>query len=125
MCRLLHLSLLLAAFPAPAGNVRLAWDPSPDTNVVSYAIYAGTNSGNYFIRLAVGTNLTCTVSNLSAYRWYFVATAATVEGIESLPSNEVQCEVPKAPANMRTVVLQYGNTLTNFYDVGFFKLRLP
>ena len=45
--------------------------------------------------------------------------------IESVPSNTVTAEVPVPPPNMRTVVLQYSGTLTNWQDVGFFKLRLP
>ena len=115
----------LFCFTGYADNLKLAWDASPSTNVVGYALYSGTNSGNYLTRTEVGTNLTASVEGLVEGRWYFVVTAFTTNNIESLPSNEVNAEVPKPPANMRTVIVQYGATLTNFYDVGFFRLRLP
>jgi hypothetical protein len=66
-----------------------------------------------------------TVSGLLAGNWWFAVAARDTNGIQSLLSNVLQIEVPKPPLNMRTVVLQYSGTLSNFYDVGFFKLRLP
>ena len=47
------------------------------------------------------------------------------DGISSDFSNIVIVEVPYASGSFRTVVLQFSGTLTNFYDVGFFKLRIP
>jgi hypothetical protein len=112
-----------------AGGVNLAWNASP-TPAVTYVLYAHTNDltatnlSSAIVRLNIGTNLTATVEALKAGQWCFVATAK-LNGVESDPSNSLIVEVPEPPSNMRTVVLQYSGTLTNFYDVGFFRLRLP
>jgi len=99
---LLLLALLHNPFPA-LHAVGLAWDPSPDPNVVGYAIYYGTNSGSYQTRIPVGgqTNATIQIPTNGA-SYYFVATAYTVDGLESLPSNEVSY-VP--PINLPTIML--------------------
>lgn len=123
------IAVLLLTLTATAAEVRLAWDASPSTNV-TYQLYAHTNSfsttsrSNAVVRLNVGTNLTATVSDLMPATWYFAATA-NLPGIESDLSNVLVVEVPKPPDRMRTVVLQFSGSLTNFSDVGFFKLRLP
>lgn len=123
----LLLGCLLAAATCSAQQVKLSWDASASaaTNVIHYIVHAGTNAGDYFIHLPVGTNLNASVSDIAPLTWYFAATAVKTNGTQSPYSNELIEEVPQPPANMRTVVLQYSGTLTNFYDVGFFKLRLP
>lgn len=83
------------------------------------------NKSNSLVKINAGTNLTATVENLSSGRWFFAATAVGNNGLESLLSNVLAVEAPNPPANMRTIVLQYSGTLSNFYDVGFFRLRLP
>lgn len=128
------MKLLLSLFfwlapAAQAGSVSLVWDASPDSSVTNYTLYACTNTIGTNLSAAVtvevGTNLTARIEDLLPGRWSFYVTAMAAYRIQSLPSNVVQAEVPAAPTNMRTVVLQYSGTLTNFYDVGFFKLRLP
>ncbi len=80
-------------------SVSLIWDPSPDTNVVGYALYYGNASGSYNSRLDVGTNLTGTVTGLTEGRtYYFVAVAYNAQGVESPPSNEVNF-LPVAGSN--------------------------
>ena len=83
------LGLLISALAVFA--VGLAWDPSPDPNVVGYAIYYGTNSGSYQTRVDVGdvTNCVITIPTNDGYSYFFVATAYTIDAVESLPSNEV------------------------------------
>ncbi|HUR45201.1 MAG TPA: Ig-like domain-containing protein [Candidatus Saccharimonadales bacterium] len=84
----------------PAGNINLTWNPSPDADVAGYALYTGTNSGNYGTRLDAGNQTSLTVSNLTpGVNYYFVATAYTAAGLESLPSNEVTNSVPPAFTN--------------------------
>jgi len=90
--------LILAWFVAiqchSLAAVPLAWDPSPDANVLGYAIYYGTNSGNYQTRVPVGNATNTVLSNLTNVgTYYFVAVAYTAEGVESLPSNEVSYTV--------------------------------
>jgi hypothetical protein len=114
---------------ASGTEIKLAWDAPVETNysVTNYVLYAQTNlvsKTNYSVRQSVGTNQTATVQDIAPGRWWFAATAVA-GGAESDLSNVVLAEVPVPPPNMRTVVVQYGGTLTNFYDVGFFRLRLP
>ena len=124
------LAILALTATILASDIKLAWDPSPDVGVTNYVLYAHTNTFpvtnklSAAVRLNVGTNLTASVESLTPGRWSFAA-VAMMDGAESDISNIVQVEVPNPPVNMRTVVIQYGGTLTNFYDVGFFRLRLP
>lgn len=88
--------LCLLALVLTGRALTLEWDPSPDSWVAGYNIYAHTNQSvrrhhltNAAIRVDCATNTTCTLSNLPSGRWAFVATAYTADGQESLPSNEV------------------------------------
>jgi len=120
----------LLAVAAQAQSIRLAWDASTSPGVTNYVLYAHTNTlaatnlSAAVVKQSVGTNLTATIEDIKPGHWWFVATAVG-SGVESGPSNSVNVEVPKPPAAMRTIVVQYSGTLTNFYDVGFFRLRLP
>jgi len=76
------LSLALAATPAPAAQVQLAWDvpvqdngaPLPD--LAGYKLYYGSQSGQYQTVIPVGLVTTYTVTNLSAGQtYYFTVTA--------------------------------------------------
>ena len=121
---------IFAALTSMASDAKLAWDASLTTGVTNYVLYASTNIlsatnlTSATVRLNVGTNLTATVEGIQTGQWSFAATAMK-DGIESDPSNILIVDVPQPPARMRTVVVQYSGTLTNFYDVGFFRLRLP
>jgi len=78
--------------------VTLAWDPSPDDRVSGYAIRHGLQSSNYNMRVDVGNITQATITNLtSGITYFFVATAYTTDGLESLPSNEVSYTVPTGP----------------------------
>lgn len=85
-----------------AGNVsvKLQWDPSPSSNVVGYAVYYGTVSGDYTARADAGAQTTVSISGLiESTTYYFVAVAYTDYGVESLPSNELAYTVPGDPDN--------------------------
>ncbi len=110
--------------PVAAQSVKLAWDASPSPGVTNYVIYAATNALATLTNISVGTNLTATVENLSPGTWRFYATAQA-GGVESAPSNLLLVDVPRPPANLRTIVVQYSYTLTNWADLGFFRLRVP
>lgn len=124
----------LNVFTGP--SVQLSWDTSPDTNVVGYAIYAGTNTSIYYLRHDAGLTYSVRITNLTSTTWYFVATAYTSEGLESLPSNEVSGNLPliatgsvlmfpdyvrisqPLPPGTNTITLPLVKT-----ETGFFQLR--
>lgn len=112
-----------------AKGVTLEWDPSPDAWVAGYAIHHGTASSNYTVRVDVGTNLTATITNLTAgTTYYFIATAYTADGQESLPSNEVAYTVPyprpEPPGTLRIPAeVQFSATVNGpWTGVGFVRL---
>lgn len=119
-----------AASPALASEVNLAWDPSETPGITNYVLYAHTNAlvmtnlSTASVRVPVGTNLTATCVWLKPGRYWFTVTAMR-DGVESDPSNVVTVEAPEPPENMRTLVIQYSGTISNWTDVGFFKLRIP
>lgn len=74
---------------------------------MGYVVYYGTAAGVYSTRTDVGQKLTCTASNLTEeVCYYFMATSYYVNGVESLPSNEVSFVVPRTnSATTLTIVL--------------------
>ena len=118
--------LLLLAPSCFASEVKLAWDASPTEGATNYVLYASTNaiSREAEVRIGVGTNQSARILNLPIGRWNFAVTVIK-EGVESDFSNILTSEVPQPPARLYTVVIQYGGSLTNFYDVGYFRLRIP
>ena len=94
--------LLVLAFTSCAGmgggsstpnSVSLAWDPSPNEEVIGYMIYIGRASGDYYRTYDVGNALAYTVKNLEHGTYYFVCTAYDSFGNESAYSNEVYTKI--------------------------------
>jgi hypothetical protein len=109
LCSLL-LACVAAAPQVMAADVRLAWDPSPTTNVVSYSVrYSNAATNTAAFGLNVGTNLTHTLS-LSAGTWSVFVTARNTQGIESDPSNLLVIDVPTPP--VLRLHLQGASTVT-------------
>ena len=127
--------------PTPV-DVQFAWDASEGnpTNLVvtNYVLYVHTN--NLFVvdrsesvyKINAGTNLTALAKNLlPALTWYAAVSAqATYEPwsnnatvLESELSNIILIAVPNPPTNNR-VVIEYSMNLTNFTDMGYFRLRI-
>lgn len=124
--------LLLFLFPilSHAGEIKLAWDASPSTNVTGYILYAGTNNPaltNVAERINTGTNQTISVSFAKSGSWFFWVTAHDDLRVESLPSNILQVQVPEPPANLRTIVIEATVDLssTNWTEKAFLRLKLP
>jgi hypothetical protein len=93
--RLFGLLAILPFSSALAGQITLAWDPSPETNVVAYRIYYGVATGTYTNTVQVGKVTTATVSNLVAgIPYFFAATAVDDVGLESEFSAEVSGTIP-------------------------------
>ena len=85
------------------GAADLSWTP-PTTaadgstllNLAGYDIYYGTNPSALTQRIKI-TNIGVTnyvVSGLSSGTWYFVVTAYTTDGVQSVPSSVVSKTVP-------------------------------
>jgi hypothetical protein len=128
-------ALFLAA-SAMAANIQLAWDNSPDTNVVTTSVYYGLAQGgtnlstfgttNQWAYGAVSTNIVATngtvtvgmptntvsitLTNSGQLYWFF-ATAKDAWGNESDPSNVVfwKNSRPAKPGQVKqTVVIFFG-----------------
>jgi len=116
---LLLICVSLVVGRAFAADVRLAWDASATAGVTNYTVYSWYSETNAIVKHC-GTNLATTIQVTN--RAIIYATA-TKDGIESDPSNTLRLEVPSAPG--LRVVLQYSpKTLTNFADVGFFRVQI-
>jgi hypothetical protein len=71
-------------------SVTLGWSPSSSGTVAGYRVYYGTASGAYSMRIDVGTNLTCTVTNLQdSTTYYFAGTAYDNASVESAFTSEI------------------------------------
>jgi len=95
---------LLAQNGMPAG-VDLTWDPSPDTGVTNYIIYAHpngipTNRQQSLVRVSVGTNLVVRIENITPGRWS-IGAAAVLKGVESDLSNIIILDMPFPPKFFR------------------------
>ena len=76
-------------------SVGLAWDASPDPNVVGYKVYVGVESGNYTNVTSIGNVPSAVISNLvEGATYYFAVTAMDAFGQESYFSNEASYTVP-------------------------------
>lgn len=82
--------------------ITVAWDASPDPEVVSYVIYVGTNSGVY-TRTVETTGLTAVVDRITpGVTYYLAATGKTKIGVESEYSVEITYGHPApAPPQLR------------------------
>jgi fibronectin type 3 domain-containing protein len=95
--------VLMTIQVSSAASVTLRWDPSSDTNVVGYAVYYGTASGDYIERLDAGSQTTVRITDLvEGITYYFAVTAYISTGLESLPSNEIAYTVPSVPPAQTT-----------------------
>lgn len=128
MVRRALLFLCLVA-SAEASFLRLAWDESA-TPSCEYVLYAGTNEmtqatyRDALVRVPCGTNLTAAIEGIAVGQWSFCCTAIK-DGVESDISGVVVTEIPPAPGTMRTIVLQYTDTLTGeWMEREFFRVLL-
>jgi len=98
-------TLLLVTSSGVARSVTLAWDPSVDATVNGYRVHYGTTSQTYTKTLDTGSNTVGTVEGLVAGKtYYFVVTAYTAQGVESVPSWEISYTVPAPdPGELRLV----------------------
>lgn len=104
------LILLISLLPAllRAGEVTLAWDASPSTNVTAYRVYSWTG-GTTNVLTTTGPAVIATVSNLTPGLTYSFFVTAVGDGLESDPSNIVTATIPRRPnppVNLRLVEIK-------------------
>jgi hypothetical protein len=83
----------LVADPGAPGNVTLAWTASTSPDVAGYKLYRGTSSGNYTTSISVGPPTFYQDSGLATGTYFYVVTAVSNAGVESIVSNEVAAPV--------------------------------
>lgn len=94
-CILIAVILSLTA-ETRAAEVRLAWDPNPETDIAGYNLWY--SSGGAFTLVNAGTNTSVAISNLvEGVSYSFFATAYNTAGLESDPSETIQYLVPLPP----------------------------
>lgn len=89
-------------------SVTLAWDHSPDTNVVGYRLYYGPRSGDYTNSVVVGYTTLATLTGLpTIVTNYFAATAYDTNGEESVFSNETSYTAASATPGVTLEMFPY------------------
>jgi hypothetical protein len=117
-----------------AQSVTLSWTYPTNAlpSLSRFLICADTNQSNarqlttnILVRLDVGTNQSCLVTNLTS-TWYFWAFAKGTNGLLSESSDVVSLLSPTPPPGLFILVPQYSATVlsTNWKDLGFFRVRI-
>ncbi len=116
LCLVLMLTFCLTPIQADSNSVTLMWDPSPDSEVVGYYVYRSTTSGSGFARInatpVATTQLTDTGIQAGA-TYYYVCTAVTSQGLESVYSNQVSYSSAVAPNQSPVALADSAVTLKN------------
>lgn len=79
------------------GTATFGWNPSPSTGVSEYRLYFSKNPNEWTHVKPVGLSTNATVQLPDFGKWYFIVTARSTNGLESLPSNMVAHDIDKAP----------------------------
>jgi len=87
---ILLFSILLFSEVGLAAQVKLAWDPNTESDVVGYKIYYGTSSKSYTGSVDVGNVTSYHLTGLSKGETYYISVSAyNASGSESGYSSEV------------------------------------
>jgi hypothetical protein len=113
---MVFISVVLGAPVSEAAAVVLAWDPSPDSQVIGYNIYRSKSLGTFPVSALNSSLVHETTFTDSSVEWnqiyYYVVTAVNASGQESAPTNAVEgaswlptpsSPPPSAPANVETL----------------------
>ena len=117
--RLAMLLVVAAGVPASAGEIRLAWDPNPESEVAGYLLMARKEGETtYSTRIDVGLSTTHTFSELQeGAAYYFSVAAYAASGARSAAAPEVRGVVP---FNLRgapgAAVLVWANTASGLVE---------
>jgi hypothetical protein len=97
---LLFAALMWAPVSAQAQSITLAWDPSPDTDVVGYTVHVGINPGVFGQTFDVSgrTNTSFTYTQaLPGQFYYFAVSAYNSQNVSSALSNVVSWKINVGP----------------------------
>jgi hypothetical protein len=116
-------ALLLGAVACRAESVALAWNRSPDTNVIGYRIYYGGAAGSYTNMIDVGDVTNAVVTGLvEGGTYFFAATAYNVVHLESVYSSEVSYSTPP-PLFKVTIEGEPGNIRIGVKSSGIYEIQ--
>lgn len=103
-----------------APSIKLAWDMDPGSSFTNIALYWGPVSGQPTNHILVGAVTNTVFTNLTVGGHYYFTVTSLGNGMESLPSNEVEYIVPMAPpTNLRfTTTIQTSSDLKTWKDTG-------
>lgn len=102
---LLILLFIVSSVQAFSASWSIRWDRNTEANISGYRVYIGTSPRTYTRWENAGTNVTHTVTNLSAgTTYYFAVTAINSFGQESGFSNEaVTPSGPSSPVGLQVI----------------------
>lgn len=104
MKKLISCIMLAAVATATAANISFVWDylnPPPD--FAGFRLYSGTAGQTNILSSLVRLGPSGTVSNLTAGKYRFWATAFTTNNVESDPSNIVLASIPAPVTGLRVL----------------------
>lgn len=116
---------VLLALKLTAGQVYLSFDPSSDTNISGFNIYASKTGGTNFspsILFSFGnTNkVLCLSTNLTPGTWFFAGTARDASGSESDFSTQVEVTFPTN--QLYNLSVESSTNLLNWQE--FFRVKI-
>lgn len=115
----LALTLILVASTAIAGEVTLAWNPSPDA-VDGYLLEATSGTNSFTLST---TNLTAKAEADDGTTWTFQVRAEKAK-VRSTPSNQLTVYFPRNATNLITVAVERFTDLTTTNSAMFLRLKL-
>lgn len=108
-CLILITALVLSPFDSVA-QIKLAWDPNTEPDLVGYRVYYGTASRTYGTSIDVGNVTSYTLTGLTLGQTYFIAVTAHNTVSESGYSNEVSGTTANDPETVSSPGLLSGPT---------------
>jgi hypothetical protein len=92
-----------------AGTMQLAWDAVPDSRVIGYKVYVGTQPGTYTQTFDAGLATTWTFSIPVAGQQYCFAVSAYIAGNVEGPKSSEVCGYGNEPPTLASIADQTGN----------------
>jgi hypothetical protein len=86
---------------ARGAEVKLAWNPNPETDIAGYEVLVGLSPGSYTQTISTGNVTSFTLTGLAGGATYYISLVATdTAGNRSLPASEVVSETISDPPRL-------------------------